>query len=127
VTLLVKLPKLEAPSLTAALEMVEDLQTDIIETARGNKAARTRLRVKIMKAVKLLQQARKEIAPATKGLPMQKFGVHEDKDAEKLADDKSKCPKCGATVSTHGSITLCPNCGSEPYETNEEQTPEKQN
>lgn len=51
---------------------------------------------------------------------MDKFGVDEKsktqdpKKIEKAAG--SGCPSCGRMVRMHGSVCLCPNCGSEPFE-----------
>ena len=48
---------------------------------------------------------------------MSKLGVDEgvnQEDLEKAASDG--CPECGATVEKHGSILVCPNHGTKPFE-----------
>lgn len=51
---------------------------------------------------------------------MDKFGVDEKSKAqnpEKIAKAASEgCPTCGRPVRKHGSVYLCPVCGSEPFE-----------
>jgi len=50
---------------------------------------------------------------------MDKFGVDESIDQKKMGKQASEgCPKCGATPKRLGQLLMCPNCGSEPFETN---------
>ena len=52
---------------------------------------------------------------------MEKYGV--DEENQKTAEEKKpkRCPKCDAEIEQHGSVLICPNCGTEPFEG----TPEK--
>lgn len=48
---------------------------------------------------------------------MEKYGVDEEVEQEKLEKAAAEgCPKCGAKVARHGTILVCPNCGTEPFE-----------
>ena len=48
---------------------------------------------------------------------MSKFGVDEGIDQEKLEKQAAKgCPECGAELTKHGSVLICPKHGSEPFE-----------
>ena len=52
---------------------------------------------------------------------MEKYGVEEKPaDGSKTASEDSKCPECDKPVEKHGSVTLCPDHGSEPFEKKEE-------
>jgi len=52
---------------------------------------------------------------------MEKYGVEEkSEDETKTATERAKCPKCGKLVEKHGNVTLCPDCGSEPFEYKED-------
>lgn len=54
---------------------------------------------------------------ALKENPMDKLGVEEGQDQEKMEKAANQgCPKCGATPERHGNILSCPNCGTEPFE-----------
>lgn len=50
---------------------------------------------------------------------MDKYGVSEEVDQENLEKKASQgCPKCGRSdVKKHGTVLICPSCGSEPFET----------
>ena len=111
-------PKIESQALYAAFDMIDEVRAEIPQAARGNKAARTRLRVKIMGVINLLQLARKELPAATGKVKMEKYGVDESASAVKTANAPTQqtCPNCGANVTAHGNVVLCPNCGSAPFE-----------
>jgi ribosomal protein L37AE/L43A len=49
---------------------------------------------------------------------MEKFGVDEGVDQEKLEKQAAHgCPKCGSDkVTRHGTVLVCEHCGSEPWE-----------
>jgi uncharacterized Zn finger protein (UPF0148 family) len=48
---------------------------------------------------------------------MEKFGVDESKNQERLEKMASQgCPECGAKLEKHGSVILCPTHGSKPFE-----------
>jgi hypothetical protein len=48
---------------------------------------------------------------------MEKYGVNEHVDSEALEKKASDgCPKCGKAPTRHGSILMCPDHGSEPFE-----------
>lgn len=51
-------------------------------------------------------------------MSMDKFGVNEGVDQAQLEKTAAQgCPKCGSgKVQVHGTILMCPNCGSEPFE-----------
>lgn len=50
-------------------------------------------------------------------IPMEKYGVDENVDGEKLEKQASEgCPGCGAKVQRHGNVLVCPNCGTAPFE-----------
>ena len=52
-----------------------------------------------------------------KEVTMDKYGVREDVDQEKLEKVAAKgCPKCGKELIQHGNTLLCPVHGSEPFE-----------
>lgn len=59
-----ELPKLDSPSLDAMEPLFEEIRADAFQAARGNKSARTRVRVKLSQLAKLCKEARKEILPA---------------------------------------------------------------
>ena len=59
-----ELPELKSPSLSAMEPLFEEIRADAFQATRGNKAARTRLRVKLSGLAKLCKEARKEIPPA---------------------------------------------------------------
>jgi predicted RNA-binding Zn-ribbon protein involved in translation (DUF1610 family) len=50
-------------------------------------------------------------------MSLEKYGVDTsvDEDLEKKASQD--CPKCGKKPVLHGTVLVCPNCGSEPFET----------
>lgn len=47
-----------------------------------------------------------------------KLGVEEDEELQKVAteDGRIRCPACGRKVIQHGSISVCPVHGTEPFE-----------
>lgn len=48
---------------------------------------------------------------------MEKFGVDENVNQQGLEKAAAEgCPKCGSKVEKHGSVIVCPNCGTEPFE-----------
>ncbi len=50
---------------------------------------------------------------------MDKYGVWEDDDLTKTADDAApRCRNCGTLLQDRATtnVALCPKCGSEPYE-----------
>ena len=50
---------------------------------------------------------------------MEKYGVDQSGDLEKTAEDGKKlgvCSGCGEKLEQHGTVMLCPKCGSEPAE-----------
>jgi len=49
---------------------------------------------------------------------MEKLGVDEDDDLKKEAqEDKGTCcPVCGKAATKHGTVLVCPDHGSEPFE-----------
>ena len=49
---------------------------------------------------------------------MEKYGVDESRDiTRKVGTAKpTTCPECGAQVTRHGSVVLCPTHGSKPFE-----------
>lgn len=51
-------------------------------------------------------------------MSMDKFGVNEGVDQELLEKQASHgCPNCGRRdLTKHGTIILCPSCGTEPFE-----------
>jgi hypothetical protein len=61
------IPRIASESFYMIEKIYEQARGDAIVAARGNrgnKAARTRLRVNLMKIIKLCRQARKDIPPA---------------------------------------------------------------
>jgi ribosomal protein S27AE len=51
------------------------------------------------------------------GEGMEKFGVDEGIDQEKLEKSAAEgCPKCGGQVTRHGNVLSCAKCGTEPFE-----------
>lgn len=51
---------------------------------------------------------------------MDKFGVNENVDQERLEKQAAEgCPLCGAKVQRHGTVLMCPTHGTEPFEKNE--------
>lgn len=52
---------------------------------------------------------------------MDKYGVSEDEDLQKTAsgNEEKKCPDCGKKVEKHGSVSICPEHGTEPFEKKE--------
>ncbi len=52
---------------------------------------------------------------------MDKFGVDEQADEQSLEKQAGQeCPRCGRKVERHGKVLVCPNCGSEPFEHDQE-------
>lgn len=57
-------------------------------------------------------------------LALEKYGVDEKKELKKEATEAGgkkgrknpRCPDCGEYVIDHGSVLLCPRCGSQPFE-----------
>lgn len=48
---------------------------------------------------------------------MDKFGVDEGPDQEDLEKKAAEgCPRCGRKPSVHGSVLICSEHGSEPFE-----------
>lgn len=50
---------------------------------------------------------------------MEKYGVKQKKDKTAGVGD-AKCPRCGSTMVKHGQVFICPRCGTEPLEPEEE-------
>ena len=49
---------------------------------------------------------------------MEKYGVDEERSAKEKKASRG-CPRCGASpdrLIKHGSVIMCPNCGTEPFE-----------
>lgn len=47
---------------------------------------------------------------------MDKYGV-ETVSPEKTAEAApAKCPNCGALINTDSGVTICPDCGTKPFE-----------
>jgi len=51
-------------SYATLLDTVDESKADAMDAAKGNKSARTRLRVKLARIANLCKEARKEIKPA---------------------------------------------------------------
>lgn len=53
---------------------------------------------------------------------MDKYAVDEGTPhpQQKKASLAHSCPRCGAEVTAHGNILICPSCGSDPFEYPEE-------
>lgn len=49
---------------------------------------------------------------------MEKLGVDEDDNLKKEAqeDGSTSCPVCGKVAVKHGTVFVCPDHGSEPFE-----------
>jgi len=48
---------------------------------------------------------------------MEKYGVDQDKNLTKQAEEKGgSCPSCGSAVEDHGAVKKCPVDGTEPFE-----------
>lgn len=49
---------------------------------------------------------------------MEKYGVEESKqDPRKMEKAAAEgCPVCGSEVQQHGSVLVCPTCGTKPFE-----------
>ena len=48
---------------------------------------------------------------------MEKYGVDESINQEQLEKKAAKgCPECGRPLTKHGSVLICPEHGSEPFE-----------
>jgi ribosomal protein S27AE len=48
---------------------------------------------------------------------LEKYAVDEKTVQEDLEKKAAQgCPKCGGTVTRHGNVLICVNCGSEPFE-----------
>ena len=44
---------------------------------------------------------------------MDKYGVDTSSKAKTAA---AGCPECATATETHGQVTICPGCGSRPFE-----------
>lgn len=63
------------------------------------------------------QGIRVEVDMGSSDEGMSKYAVDEGIDPEVLEKAATQgCPQCGAPVQTHGRITVCPKCGTEPFE-----------
>jgi len=49
---------------------------------------------------------------------MDKYAVCEDHPAQQEKRAGAGCPACGTSLQKHGSVVICPNCGTEPFERN---------
>lgn len=58
-----EIPRVDSKAFYEIEEVYANAKGDAIAAGRGNKAARTRLRVKLMDIIKLAKQARKDILP----------------------------------------------------------------
>lgn len=49
---------------------------------------------------------------------MEKLGVDEDDELKKEAQegDEVTCPACGKVAAKHGTVFVCPDHGTEPFE-----------
>ena len=114
------IPQLTCEALHQLYEEVDNLKCDEIHAAQGKQVAVTRVRVKLARIIRLAKRARKEIpANRKRRIPMEKYGVDQDKDPGKTAEDDSNCSSCDSELEKHGDIKLCPKCGSEPLEEDE--------
>ena len=50
-------------------------------------------------------------------MSIEKYGVDTEADEELEKKASQDCPKCGKKPVLHGNVLMCPNCGSEPFET----------
>lgn len=74
-----------------------------------------KLRVHFSKAQGFKEQLHE--AWAMEGNPMEKYGVDESVDQKNLEKQASEgCPKCSRELVKHGSVLMCPTCGTEPFE-----------
>lgn len=108
------------------VERVEPRRTVVLTTGRFKKGVRagTRrvevpsyIRVHFSKGrnlKRLLDKKRKEST-------MEKYGVDENINQEQLEKKAAKgCPACGRELTKHGSVLICPEHGSEPFEEHRE-------
>lgn len=55
---------------------------------------------------------------------MDKYAVVEGTSQQGLNKQaEAECGDCGGTLEKHGSVTICANCGSKPFEESETQCP----
>ncbi len=48
---------------------------------------------------------------------MEKYAVDESINGAQLEKQAAKgCPTCNSELTKHGSVLMCPNCGTEPFE-----------
>lgn len=119
--------RLEMHPLQEIYERMEEVLSEELRAADslhrgvpGWKVAFTRMRVKLSEVSKLCKEARKELLAMKKNeeeKEMEKYGVEEDDDLSKNSADG--CPACNKAVETHGGVRKCPDCGTEPFESNE--------
>lgn len=121
-----KLPQLHSEALHQIYDLVDELKCDEIQTAQGTQIAKTRVRVKLARIIRLAKEARKDIPAIQKRRkPMEKYAVDENK--EKKANEGPKdgegprCPICNKGLEQHGNVQLCPEHGSEPFEEKEDE------
>lgn len=64
-----KLPQLHSESLHQIYALIDELKCDEVNAAQGTQIARTRVRVKLARIIRLAKQARKDIPPISKRNP----------------------------------------------------------
>lgn len=61
-----KLPQLHSEALHLIYEICQEIQCDEVQAAQGTQIAKTRVRVKLARIIRLAKQARKDIPPISK-------------------------------------------------------------
>lgn len=73
--------------------------------------------VSFRRSTRLREALQVRFGKQEKVMGMDKYGVDEDADGEKLEKAAAEgCPKCGAKCTKHGNTLVCPTCGTEPWE-----------
>ena len=117
------LPSLNLASFKKIYSLIDEIKSEEIRAGRGIKKAKTLLRTKLSQVEKLCKQARSEVLQTMQtGGVMNKYGVDEGPGVVvKLGQEScliEHCPTCGAVCVRHGTVLLCPTCGSKPFEEN---------
>lgn len=97
-------------------------QTCVLTNGFGHKKGRRGKAVMTVSAKYYLSmrkgtRLRQALSHHKRSTVMEKYGVDESTDQEKLEKQASEgCPKCGGKIERHGNVLTCRNCGTEPFE-----------
>lgn len=104
------------------VEQVEPRRTVVLTTGtfkKGQRAGKRRVEVRTYIRVHFSKgrHLKRLLDEQYKESTMEKYGVDENVDQKKLEKQAAEgCPECGRPLTKHGSVLICPEHGSEPFE-----------